>query len=468
MSDAAGVRVERLPLSAIRADWSRNPREGKDEGTVAEYAEAYRRGDDLPPLAVFRDDRGVNHLSRGFHRYEGAKVAGLAAVECEVRKGDARDAMLFAMAERPNGLPRTRGDLARLADLAIRDRDLRQMSNRELAKLYRCDEGVFRRRRAQDRANTGATGGTDSARSGPGAGGAGGRGGDPAVPASPPPPSGGWPGGAVQPHPEPQPVSGGGVPETGPKPVALPRDSLGRPLPEHLVAVFERAAEFEAAAAKVGNALGQLRALDADPEVGSFLKRRPHLEGDGKELAAFVRRRLKPYCVCPACGGDGDAGQCPSCGGRGWLTRSAFGELPVPAQEEARKFAPGDAWEGDDPGETVVAADAERYQPAAPGRDPLGTPIPAELRDLFHADWLWEEARRLDRLFTALQSAKGWLDWLKPETLDAVASAARGVRDAIPYCVCPACRGKKCGRCKLSGCLPRWLHEGEQGVTKCG
>lgn len=240
------------------------------------------------------------------------------------------------------------------------------------------------------------------------------------------------------------------------------RDSLGRELPKHLKPIFgkESAGKLIEAVRLLGNGAQALKFQDADPFVGGYLKTRPHLAAEPKALAAFVRRNLVPYCVCPICDGDGDSGQCPTCGGKGWLSRRTFDEASEPARERARKLGLGEA-RNDDADEDAADIAATRFIPAGPGLDPTGHEIPPALRDLFAADWLQDEVRRLERLSQMLRGSTSWLTWLKPEAHETVDALIRHVRDAIPFAVCRQCGGsaKGCGACRTSGYIPKYEHE---------
>ena len=79
-----------------------------DLDVVAEYAERMAAGDKIPPLQVMRDDNGVNWLWDGWHRLEAATRNGLESIDCAIRKGDRRAAMLAsAGANTTHGLRRS-------------------------------------------------------------------------------------------------------------------------------------------------------------------------------------------------------------------------------------------------------------------------------------------------------------------------------------------------------------------------
>lgn len=165
-----------------------------------------------------------------------------------------------------------------------------------------------------------------------------------------------------------------------------------------------------------------------------------------------------PYCVCPACDGDGDAEQCPTCGGCGWLNFAQYEGLPATLKEKANHYRPGDAWEGDDE-PTPPIGPAPAFVPPGPGLDGLGQKIPKQLRDVFADEWLADTAARLRQDAAALRAASAWNAWIKPDqvaNLDAVADHVEGVR---PFAVCD-CGGAGCEACLTAGFVPAWMrHE---------
>jgi ParB-like chromosome segregation protein Spo0J len=69
-----------------------------------------REGDEFPPLAVFQEG-DTYILADGFTRHTAAKRAGRTSINCEVRAGGLRDAMLFAAgANATHGRPRSTAD----------------------------------------------------------------------------------------------------------------------------------------------------------------------------------------------------------------------------------------------------------------------------------------------------------------------------------------------------------------------
>lgn len=82
-----------LDLDLIRIDGGTQSRVELNQETVAEYCEAYKAGANMPPVIVFYD--GTDRwLADGFHRYFGAKAAGLTQIYENITPGTLRDAVL--------------------------------------------------------------------------------------------------------------------------------------------------------------------------------------------------------------------------------------------------------------------------------------------------------------------------------------------------------------------------------------
>jgi hypothetical protein len=126
-----------LDLDLIRIDGGTQSREKLNEETVAEYAEAYRSGVKFPPVIVFFD--GTDRwLADGFHRYFGAKSAGLTQILENITPGTKRDAVLYSLgANGKHGLNRTNADKRKSVLIALSDSEWSQLPHKEIAKI--CD-----------------------------------------------------------------------------------------------------------------------------------------------------------------------------------------------------------------------------------------------------------------------------------------------------------------------------------------
>jgi hypothetical protein len=135
-----GPNKRALPLSAIRADERAQPRAALDMDKVAEYVEAMQRGAKFPAPIVF-EDAGVFWPGDGHHRIAAATELKRKTIECEVRSGGLREAILYSCgANATHGLPRTRDDKHRAVTKLLNDDEWSAWSDREIAR--RCKVGA--------------------------------------------------------------------------------------------------------------------------------------------------------------------------------------------------------------------------------------------------------------------------------------------------------------------------------------
>jgi hypothetical protein len=129
-----------IELSRIRIDGGTQSRAEINQTTVEEYAEAIRTGASLPPVTLFFD--GSNYwLADGFHRYHGARLAGLTAIHEEITPGTQREAILFSLSANSNhGLRRSNADKRRAVQTLLDDSEWCAWSDHELAR--RCAVSV--------------------------------------------------------------------------------------------------------------------------------------------------------------------------------------------------------------------------------------------------------------------------------------------------------------------------------------
>ena len=125
----------KLALDVIRLDGGTQSRVALSADTVAEYVEAIRRGDEFPPAVVFHDGK-IYWLADGFHRAEGYKQAGQKEIECDVREGGQRDAILFSVsANETHGLRRNAKDRRRAVEMLLSDPEWSGWSDRQIGRL---------------------------------------------------------------------------------------------------------------------------------------------------------------------------------------------------------------------------------------------------------------------------------------------------------------------------------------------
>jgi len=128
------MTTERLKLADIRTDGGTQPRAELIDEVVSEYAEAYIRGDTLPPITVYYD--GTDYWpADGYHRMAACRRHG-AYIDADVRQGTQRDAILASCgANAAHGLRRSADDKRRAVARLLEDPEWQQWSDREIARV---------------------------------------------------------------------------------------------------------------------------------------------------------------------------------------------------------------------------------------------------------------------------------------------------------------------------------------------
>lgn len=125
----------RLPLSEIRPDETVQPRVELDRETVSDYADAVRRGDEFPPVVVFKDTDGVNWLADGFHRFHAHVEAQAEYIAVDIKEGTYRDARFYAIrANAKNARRYTNADKRKIALTLLSDPEMRRLTNAAIAE----------------------------------------------------------------------------------------------------------------------------------------------------------------------------------------------------------------------------------------------------------------------------------------------------------------------------------------------
>ena len=124
--------INEIAIALIVSTLETQSRYALNQEVVAEYAEAMAGGVAFPPVAVF-EDGDQYWLGDGFHRLEAIKTLGKAGISAEVRQGDKKDALLYAIgANRNHGLRRNNDDKRRAVELALSLPELAALSSRDL------------------------------------------------------------------------------------------------------------------------------------------------------------------------------------------------------------------------------------------------------------------------------------------------------------------------------------------------
>jgi len=128
------MNISILSIQAITRDEQCQPRAYLIPDVIDQYAEEMAEGAIFPPVIVFHE-ADTYWLADGFHRVAAAEQAGLDGVNCEIREGASRDAMLYSVgANATHGLRRTNEDKRQAVETLIEDPDWSQWSDREIAR----------------------------------------------------------------------------------------------------------------------------------------------------------------------------------------------------------------------------------------------------------------------------------------------------------------------------------------------
>jgi ParB-like chromosome segregation protein Spo0J len=136
--------MQTLSLTQIRRDGGTQTRAMLDLDTVDEYAEQIEAGVKFPPVVVFFDGNQY-WLADGFHRFQATENCGLDEIDCDIRQGTQRDAILHSVgANAAHGLKRSNADKRRAVEMLLRDDEWSKWSNVRIAKACHVDEGTVR------------------------------------------------------------------------------------------------------------------------------------------------------------------------------------------------------------------------------------------------------------------------------------------------------------------------------------
>jgi hypothetical protein len=124
-----------LPIDSIRIDGGTQFRVTLSQPTIDDYAEAIGEGVEFPAVVVF-EDGDAYWLADGFHRHAAYRRAGKTEIPAEVRAGGLRAAVLHSLsANRDHGLRRTNDDKRKAVVFALRDPELRKLSQHKIAAM---------------------------------------------------------------------------------------------------------------------------------------------------------------------------------------------------------------------------------------------------------------------------------------------------------------------------------------------
>jgi hypothetical protein len=117
-------------------------RESINEATVKEYCDHLESGGTFPPIVVFFDSADY-WLADGWHRFLAHKRLGMLSIQEDVKLGDKRDAMKYALgANYSHGLPRTNADKRKAVTIALADEEWSKLPSREIAGMCKVSHNL--------------------------------------------------------------------------------------------------------------------------------------------------------------------------------------------------------------------------------------------------------------------------------------------------------------------------------------
>lgn len=126
--------IYKLQISAITVAGGTQARTEINQSIVSEYSDALKAGAVFPPVVVFEDGASI-WLADGFHRYHAHLHAELNEINCDLRIGTQRQAILFSLsANASHGLRRTNEDKRKAVNILLSDSEWISWSNEAIAK----------------------------------------------------------------------------------------------------------------------------------------------------------------------------------------------------------------------------------------------------------------------------------------------------------------------------------------------
>jgi hypothetical protein len=139
---------ETIPIDRISTEGTQT-RVSLNDMVIAEYAEAYEQGIELPPIDVYYDEI-FYFLADGFHRLRAVQQIGCDSISANVHPGNRRDAILHAVgSNETHGLRRTNADRRQAVMLMLNDPEWSQWSNHAIARQCMVSEISVRRARRE-------------------------------------------------------------------------------------------------------------------------------------------------------------------------------------------------------------------------------------------------------------------------------------------------------------------------------
>lgn len=118
-----------------------------------DIVDAYREdlehgeGENMPPIVVFAEKGSERYiLADGFHRLFAHVHAGIKDIRVSIHEGGMQEALIFALgANSGHGLRRSNGDKINAVRLALKNPEISQLTQQEIADICRVDRKTVNR-----------------------------------------------------------------------------------------------------------------------------------------------------------------------------------------------------------------------------------------------------------------------------------------------------------------------------------
>lgn len=126
-----------MRIDMIEATQATQVRTKIHKDIVEEYQSDIEAGADMPPVVVFAEKGSSRHImADGFHRLLAHVNADIEEIAVDVHVGGMHEALMFALsANGQNGLRRNNADKINAVKMALKDPEISQMTQQEIADI---------------------------------------------------------------------------------------------------------------------------------------------------------------------------------------------------------------------------------------------------------------------------------------------------------------------------------------------
>ncbi|MBN1123360.1 MAG: ParB-like nuclease domain-containing protein [Sedimentisphaerales bacterium] len=300
-------KTTQLPLSQISYNQGTQFRKDGDPKVQEEYAALMQEGVVFPPIEVVFDGQHY-YLWDGFTRYFAATEIGAETIACHITKGSLRDAQILACsANKTNGQPRSTQTKRHIIEFLLADEVWGKKTQDEIATHVGVTRGYVTRIAGENKRH----GVSDNVTSN-----------DIGVSDSITPNS--TKKSSISAHKQGKRTTQKSKADKKEKKVLL--DKVGKPVPKHLVAVFEGVDVITGFVRELDDLHKRVQqSMKTDPLLWHFFVATSFSTDIGN-----LKRQLKaamPHAVCAFCGGT-HSKTCQACKGGGFLNELRWNTVP--------------------------------------------------------------------------------------------------------------------------------------------